>query len=112
MKKKMALCTPISEELLAPIKEQCDITICGELKHGKGNVTEEMTREECMGNELIVLGDVFDRGGDISIDTFKEKAVNIHRPPHVISVLLPDIRMRSHGMGKQIFLSLQLQFLL
>ena len=59
MKKKMALCTPISEELLAPIKEQCDITICGELKHGKGNVTEEMTREECMGNELIVLGDEY-----------------------------------------------------
>lgn len=59
MKKKMALCTPISEELLAPIKEQCDITISGELKHGKGNVTEEMTREECMGNELIVLGDEY-----------------------------------------------------
>ena len=50
--------------------------------------------------------------GDISIDTFKEKAVNIHRPPHVISVLFPDIRMGSHGMGKQIFFSLQLQFLL
>ena len=59
MKKKMALCTPISEELLAPIAEQCDITICGELKHGKGNATEEMTREECMGNEIIVLGDEY-----------------------------------------------------
>lgn len=59
MKKKMALCTPIAEELLAPIKEQCEITICGELKHGKGNVTEEMTREECKGNELIVLGDEY-----------------------------------------------------
>ena len=35
--------------------------------------------------------------GDISIDTFKEKAVNIHRPPHVISVLFPDIRMGRHG---------------
>ena len=30
--KKMALCTPISEELLAPIKEQCEITICGAAK--------------------------------------------------------------------------------
>lgn len=59
MKKKLALCTPISEELLAPIAEQCEITICGELKHGKGNVTEEMTREECMGNEIIVLGDEY-----------------------------------------------------
>ncbi len=57
--KKMALCTPISEELLAPIREQCEITVCGELKHGKGNVTEEMTREECMGNEIIVLGDEY-----------------------------------------------------
>ena len=59
MKKKMALCTPISEELLAPIREKCDITVCGELKHGKGNVTEEMTREECMGHELVVLGDEY-----------------------------------------------------
>ena len=58
-KRKMALCTPIPEDKLAFIKEQCDITICGELKHGKGNVTEEMTREECMGNELVVLGDEY-----------------------------------------------------
>ncbi|WP_245796853.1 NAD(P)-dependent oxidoreductase [Hornefia porci] len=39
------------------IKKSCDVSICGELKHGKGNVTEEMTREECIGNEIIVLGD-------------------------------------------------------
>lgn len=58
-KKKMALCTPIPEKELEAIKEYCDITICGELKHGKGNVTEEMTKEECMGNELIVLGDEY-----------------------------------------------------
>ena len=58
-KKKMALCTPIPEKELEFIKEYCDITICGELKHGKGNVTEEMTKEECMGNELIVLGDEY-----------------------------------------------------
>ncbi len=56
---KMALCTPIPEKELEFIKEHCDITICGELKHGKGNVTEEMTREECMGNEMIVLGDEY-----------------------------------------------------
>lgn len=59
MKKKLALCTPIPEKQLEIIKEQCDVTICGELKHGKGNVTEEMTREECMGNELVVLGDEY-----------------------------------------------------
>ena len=53
MKKTMALCTPIPEKQMEHIKEQCDITICGELKHGKGNVTEEMTREECMGHELV-----------------------------------------------------------
>lgn len=57
MKKKLALCTSIPEKLMAVINEQCDVTVCGELKHGKGNVTEEMTREECMGNEIVVLGD-------------------------------------------------------
>ncbi|WP_148409816.1 NAD(P)-dependent oxidoreductase [Murimonas intestini] len=59
MKKKLALCTPIPEKQMKFIQEQCDITICGELKHGKGNVTEEMTREECMGHELVVLGDEY-----------------------------------------------------
>ncbi len=59
MKKKLALCTPIPEKLMSVIEEQCDVTICGELKHGKGNVTEEMTREECMGSELVVLGDEY-----------------------------------------------------
>ena len=56
-KKKMALCTPIPEGKLDVIREFCDITICGELKHGKGNAPEAQTREECMGHELIVLGD-------------------------------------------------------
>lgn len=59
MKKKMALCTPIPEKKLAQIKEYCDIVICGELKHGKGNAKEEQTKEECIGNELIVLGDEY-----------------------------------------------------
>lgn len=59
MKKKLALCTPIPEKEMEFIKENCDITICGELKHGKGNVTEEMTREECMGHEIVVLGDEY-----------------------------------------------------
>ena len=59
MKKTLALCTPIPEKQMEYIKEQCDITICGELKHGKGNVTEEMTKEECMGHELVVLGDEY-----------------------------------------------------
>ena len=57
MKKKLALCTPIPEKQMEYIKEQCDVTICGELKHGKGNVTEDMTREECMRFEIVVLGD-------------------------------------------------------
>lgn len=57
MKKTMALCTPIPEKYMAFINDQCEVTACGELKHGKGNVTEEMTREECMGHELVVLGD-------------------------------------------------------
>ena len=59
MKKTVALCTSIPEKQMEMIKEQCDITICGELKHGKGNVTEDMTREECMGHEIVVLGDEY-----------------------------------------------------
>ena len=35
MKRKMALCTPIPEKFMGFINEQCDITVCGELKHGK-----------------------------------------------------------------------------
>ena len=65
MKKKLALCTPIPEKILQSVKEQCDITVCGELKHGKGNVTEEMTREECKGHELVVLGDDYAGGETI-----------------------------------------------
>lgn len=59
MKKTMALCTSIPEKQLEIIKQQCEITICGELKHGKGNVTEDMTKEECMGHEIVVLGDEY-----------------------------------------------------
>ena len=65
MKKKNALCTPIPEKILKSVKEHCDITVCGELKHGKGNVTEEMTREECKGHELVVLGDEYAGGETI-----------------------------------------------
>lgn len=65
MKKKLALCTPIPEKILQSVKEQCDITVCGGLKHGKGNVTEEMTREECKGHELVVLGDEYAGGETI-----------------------------------------------
>lgn len=64
-KKKMALCTPIPEDKLQEIREYCEVTVCGELKHGKGNVTEEMTKEECMGSELVVLGDEYANGQTI-----------------------------------------------
>ena len=59
MKKTLALCTPIPEKMMEFIQKECDVTVCGELKHGKGNVTEEMTREECKNHELIVLGDEY-----------------------------------------------------
>ena len=65
MKRKMALCTPIPEKFMGFINEQCDITVCGELKHGKGNVAEEQTRKECMGHELVVLGDEYAGAGTI-----------------------------------------------
>lgn len=59
MKKKLALCTPLPKEMVEQIKEYCDISICGELKHGKGNVSEYMTRNECKNHELVVLGDEY-----------------------------------------------------
>lgn len=61
----MALCTPIPEDKLQELREYCEVTVCGELKHGKGNVTEEMTKEECMGSELVVLGDEYANGQTI-----------------------------------------------
>ncbi len=58
-KKKLVLCTQLPEKRRKEIEEFCDITEAGELKHGKGNVTEEMTREECRGFEIVVLGDEY-----------------------------------------------------
>ena len=57
MKKKLVLCTQLPEKRRQETEEFCDITVAGELKHGKGNVTEESIREECKGYELVVLGD-------------------------------------------------------
>ena len=57
MKKKMLLCTPISEKRLSEIKEYCDITIGGELKYGKGNVDPAQFKKDGEGFELVVLGD-------------------------------------------------------
>ena len=51
MKKQLVLCTQLPEKRMEEIREYCDVTIAGELKHGKGNVTEEMVREECKGYE-------------------------------------------------------------
>lgn len=67
MKKKMVLCTQLPEKRMKEIEEYCDITIAGELKHGKGNVTENMTKEECKGYEIVVLGDE-----NAGADTLKE----------------------------------------
>lgn len=58
-KKKMVLCTRLPEKRMKEIEEYCDITIAGEFKHGKGNVNEAQTREECRGYELVVLGDEY-----------------------------------------------------
>jgi D-3-phosphoglycerate dehydrogenase / 2-oxoglutarate reductase len=57
MKQKMVLCTKLPENRMEELKKYCDITIAGELKHGKGAVSEEMLRKECTGYELVVLGD-------------------------------------------------------
>lgn len=55
----MVLCTRLPEKRMKEIEEYCDITIAGEFKHGKGNVNEVQTREECRGYELVVLGDEY-----------------------------------------------------
>lgn len=55
--KKVAICTPLPGDVVERLEKECEVVICGELKHGKGNVTEEQTKEECMGCEMIVLGD-------------------------------------------------------
>ena len=70
MKKTMALCTPLPEEMLKQIEEKCDVTICGELKHGRGNVTEDIVREECKGHELFVLVDEYAGAETIKIEDF------------------------------------------
>jgi D-3-phosphoglycerate dehydrogenase len=57
MKKKLVLCTKLPEARMKQLEKNCDITIAGELKHGKGNVTEELIKEECQGYEIVVLGD-------------------------------------------------------
>jgi D-3-phosphoglycerate dehydrogenase len=59
MKKNLVLCTPIPEKQLDLIREHCEITIAGELKHGKGNTGEEQTGKECLGYEIVVLGDEY-----------------------------------------------------
>lgn len=58
-KKKMVLCTQLPEERRKELEELCDITEAGELLHGKGNVTEAQTREECRGYEIVALGDEY-----------------------------------------------------
>lgn len=57
MKKKLVLCIKLPEKRMEEIQALCDVTIAGELKHGKGNVTEEQVKEECKGFEIVVLGD-------------------------------------------------------
>lgn len=55
------------------IEEYCDITIAGELKHGKGNAPEELVKEECKGYEIVVLGDEY--AGTDTIQTWVESGM-------------------------------------
>ena len=43
--KKAAVCTPLPGDVIERLEKECEVVICGELKHGKGNVTEEQTKE-------------------------------------------------------------------
>ena len=58
MKKKMVLCTQLPAKRMEELEKECDITIAGELKHGNGNVTEEMIRKECKGCKKCYLGTI------------------------------------------------------
>jgi D-3-phosphoglycerate dehydrogenase len=57
--RKAAVCTPLPGDVIERLEKECEVVICGELKHGKGNATEEQTKEECMGCEMIILGDEY-----------------------------------------------------
>lgn len=72
-RKKMALCTPLPEAVLEEIKKSCDVIICGELAHGKGNASEAQTARECMGAELVVLGDEY--AGADTIKTWADEGM-------------------------------------
>ena len=73
MKKKMVLCTKLPEKRMQEIEKYCDITIAGELKHGKGNAPEEQTKEECKGFEVVVLGDEY--AGTATINAWVESGM-------------------------------------
>lgn len=73
MKKKLVLCTQLPEKRRKEIEQFCDITEAGELKHGKGNVTEEQTKEECKGYEIVVLGDEY--AGKDTIQTWVDSGM-------------------------------------
>ena len=73
MKKKMVLCTRLPEKRMQEIEKYCDITIAGELKHGKGNAPEEQTKEECKGFEVVVLGDEY--AGTDTINAWTESGM-------------------------------------
>ena len=78
MKKKLVLCTQLPEKRMEEIKEYCDITIAGELKHGKGNVTEEMVREECSMKFIGVA-----KGTPVTVDneTLKKSEIKLSYTP-------------------------------
>jgi D-3-phosphoglycerate dehydrogenase / 2-oxoglutarate reductase len=54
MKKKLALCVPLSDEDRATVEKYCDITECGFLTTGKWFMDEDVTYEQMKGNEIIV----------------------------------------------------------
>ena len=73
MKKSMVLCTKLPDNRMKEIEEYCDITIAGELKHGKGNAPEELVKEECKGYEIVVLGDEY--AGTDTINTWVDSGM-------------------------------------
>ncbi len=69
----MALGTPIVGERLEQIKQYCDIKEVGELKYGVGNRDEARLKNDCLGCEMVVLGD--DEAGADTINAWADSGM-------------------------------------
>ena len=92
-KKKMALCTPIPESKLGVIREFCDITICGELKHGKGNAPEAQHHDAVGGGEVVGVGDLLEKGFEAILHAADDEFFSSPREVAKLPLVVDAFRM-------------------